>query len=128
MDRMPPNILLHIGENCLSTQDLAALTMASSRYADTLMPLLLTKKVGIENVDSHRPSAIPATVAAMTGSQGRAHLASLPAEVLLFIAEDACLSTADLAAFARASSRFTDVATATLYKKNIREEHSSACK
>ncbi|KAL1870221.1 hypothetical protein Daus18300_005286 [Diaporthe australafricana] len=126
MDRIPAKVLIRIAENCLSTQDLAALTMVSSRYAEILKPLLLEKKVGIENVDSPRPSAIPATVAVMAAPQSRDYLARLPAEILLHIAEDPSLSTADLAAFARTSSRFNGVATATLYKKNIREEHANA--
>lgn len=58
----------------------------------------------------------------------REHLARLPAELLLMVAEDLCLSARDLAAFARTSSMYSDLVISALYKKNIREEHASACK
>lgn len=56
------------------------------------------------------------------------HLAKLPGELLLHIAEQHCLSTQDLAAFARASRRCAEWVIPALYKRNIREENVSACK
>lgn len=61
-------------------------------------------------------------------TDNREHLAKLPAELLLVVAEDRCLSTRDLVAFALTSKRYADLAISVLYKKNIREENASACK
>lgn len=58
----------------------------------------------------------------------REYLARLPDELLLLVAEDPCLSTRDIGAFALASSRYANVANPVLYKKNIREENASACR
>lgn len=58
----------------------------------------------------------------------REYLARLPDELLLLIAEDPCLSTRDIGAFALASSRYANVAHPVLYENNIREENASACK
>lgn len=58
----------------------------------------------------------------------REHLARLPAELVLLIAEQPSLSTSDLAVFARTSSRYSDLVISVLYRKNIREENASACK
>ncbi|KKY34801.1 putative protein kinase pkk2 [Diaporthe ampelina] len=59
-------------------------------------------------------------------ADNRGHLARLPAELFLLIAEDPCLSTRDLVAFALANSRHATLALPVLYKKNIREENASA--
>lgn len=62
-------------------------------------------------------------------TDNREHLARLPAELFLLVAEDARLSTQDLYALACASPRrYAKWVIPVLYKKNIREENASACK
>ncbi|KAI7784163.1 kinase pkk2 [Diaporthe eres] len=56
------------------------------------------------------------------------HLATLPPELILLVAEDRCLSTHNLAAFALAGKQYADLVMSVLYKRNIREENASACK
>lgn len=56
------------------------------------------------------------------------HLATLPAELVLLVAEVPSLSTRDLVAFALTNSKYARWIIPALYRKNIREENASACK
>ncbi|KAI3395603.1 hypothetical protein diail_1041 [Diaporthe ilicicola] len=123
---LPDSDLVRMAEECQSTQDLAALMMRGSQYADTLKPVLLKKMVrGTTAPVSYRGLGIQKCVTT-NGTQDRDYLARMPAEILLHIAEDPCLSTRDLAAFARASRHYADVVVPALYKRNIREENANA--
>ncbi|KAK2614658.1 hypothetical protein N8I77_001464 [Diaporthe amygdali] len=125
--RLPAKLLDQIAKDCLSPKDVASLTMTSSHYAAMVIPILRKKRTRDEWADPYRPSTIQTSAAVVSGdTQGPDYLAKLPAEILLHIAEDSCLSTRDLANFARTSSRYTDIVISVLYKKNIREENSNA--
>lgn len=127
--RLPAKLLDQIAKDCLSPKDLASLTMTSSHYAAMVIPILRKKRTRDEWADPYKPSTIQTSAAVVSGdTQGPDYLAKLPAEILLHIAEDSCLSTRDLATFARTSSRYTDTVISVLYKKNIREENANARK